>query len=75
MKLYSKKGAYINMINNMNQKKIGYLRITVMAVFLIFIFVVSNVQPVEAKTKVKLNKKSITLISGDKYTLKVKGVS
>lgn len=75
MKLYSEKGAYINMINNMNQKKIGYLRITVMAVFLIFIFVVSNVQPVEAKTKVKLNKKSITLISGDKYTLKVKGVS
>ena len=51
------------------------LRIAVMALFLIFIFVVSNVQPVEAKTKVKLNKKSLTLVSGEKYTLKVQGVS
>lgn len=63
------------MDNNVNQRIKKYLRITVMAVFLIFIFVVSNVQPVEAKTKVKLSKKSITLISGDKYTLKIKGVS
>ena len=63
------------MDNNAKQKNKNFLRTTVVAVFLLFIFVVSNAQPVEAKTKVKLSKKSITLISGDKYTLKVKGVS
>ena len=60
---------------NSKTKKRALLRITVMAVFLIFIFVVSNVRPAEAKTKVKLNKKSLTLVSGEKYTLKVQGVS
>ncbi len=63
------------MNNNMNQKIIGFIRITVMAVFLLLVLLVSNAQPVEAKTSVKLNKKSITLKSGEKYTLKVKGVS